>query len=217
MQIQTFDYRKHYSRYRKYYDERLSLYLKSKQATAYTMIILSLFTVSFFGIFAIRPTLTTIVELKRKIDDATILDTALQKKIDTLVQAQEQYQFIKDFIPAIEEALPEKPDIANALLKIENIASEKKATVSALQVQSIVYKSPETATTSAENKDILSTKLLALDFSANISGTYEQVTGFLEKLFTMRRTVNALSLELIPEGKQTTLKLLLSLNIYYLK
>lgn len=217
-QLSTSNYKKQYSRYRKIYNERLSPFVKSKHARAYTMIILSLFTVSFFGFFAIKPTLTTVVELKRKINDARILDSALQKKIDSLVRAQEEYQFVKDFIPAIEEALPDNPDVAKALLKIESLASDKQATITGLQTQAIIYKSIEIASLSAKNKDILTAKILSLDFSAALSGTYTQLTAFLEKLFTMRRTVTALSLELVPQGEQkATLKLLLRLNIYYLQ
>lgn len=214
MQIQGTDYQKRFVRYRKYYSQRINPFLKSRHATAYTMVVLSIFTISFFGFFAIRPTVKTIVELKRQIEDNQIVDKALQKKIDDLVIAQEEYQLIKDFVPAINEALPDTPNLTQALVKIESLASSQQASVSAMQVQSVTFQPGNIDTSKKE----ISNKPTTIDIAIKVSGNYKQLDAFLDKLFKTRRTITAQNLELLPETSETaTLKLVLKLNTYYLK
>lgn len=217
MDIQKIDYRKNLTRYRRLYDQRINPFVKSKHATAYSMVILSIFTIAFFGMFAIRPTLKTIVELKRQIEDNKQLDETLRKKIDSLVTAQEEYQFIKDFIPAINEALPEQPNIAKVLTKIEDLAAENQATISALQIQSISFQNVPSGNNKKASTAI--PQPTSIDVSLKMAGSYQQLISFLQGLFTMRREVDATFLELTPDATSAnaTLKLLLKINTYYLK
>lgn len=168
--------------------------------------------------FAIRPTLKTIVELKRQIKDASEVDIALQKKIDSLVAAQEEYQLIKDFVPAISEALPDQPNLTYILSKIENLASEKEATVAGLQVQSLAFK-PASLSESNQTAKTLNKEPTPIDISLTLSGDFKEFALFLEKLFTMRRTVIAESLELSSDktSEEEALGLSLKLKTYYLK
>ncbi|MBI2028979.1 type 4a pilus biogenesis protein PilO [Candidatus Gottesmanbacteria bacterium] len=216
MEIEKQNYKTYVTRYRKYYAQNVVPFIKSKHATAYSMIILSLFTISFFGMFAIRPTLTTITELKRQIDDSKQLNEALQNKINQVIAAQEQYQLIKDFVPAINNALPNRPELASLLRDIENIASEKGATLSAIQVNSITYLPQSTQSgslqTVAENE-----QPIIIDMTIKLNGTYEQTSAFLQKLLSIRRTVTAQTMELAASSEEASLNLVLKLNGYYLK
>lgn len=223
MPNENMPYQKYYSRYRKYYQRNIDPFVRSKHATAYSMIILSLFTIAFFGMFAIRPTLRTIIELKRQIKDNKEIDLALQTKINSLMVAQEEYQFIKDFVPAISEALPNQPNITNLLLSIENLALEKQATITSIQVQSVIYK-PINKEINNENDSFVKPVITnfqpsPIDISLKVSANYQQLYEFLEKLLTMRRLVTAKSLEIMPNNipEQGTVKILLRFNTYYLK
>lgn len=213
MQVPSVDYQKRFIRYRKYYSQKINPFLRSKHAIAYTMIILSIFTISFFGFFAIRPTIKTIVELKRQIEDSRVVDEALQKKINNLMVAQEEYQLIKDFVPLIDDALPDSPNLTQALVKIEELASSEQASISSMQVQSVAYQ-PGTPLSTKKLTD----KPTIIDLSIKVSGSYKQLDAFLEKLFKARRTITANHLELLPETTETaSLKMVLRLNAYYLK
>lgn len=215
--MRNIPYQKGFSVYRKYYSRHLGSLVKSKQATAYMMIVLSLFTISFFGIFAIRPTVKTIVELNRQIEDAQKVNETLQKKIDTLVRAQEEYQLIKEFVPAIDEALPNKPNLATVVTKIENLANEKEATVSALSVGKIVYKQQITDDLRASPQN--TTDAVSIGINLTLDGTYVEFASFLNSLFKMRRTVTSDNLTLAIGGSSAVIKLSLGLdlNSYYLK
>ena len=68
--------------------QSVSQSFKRKKTQAYTMFILSLFTISFFSIFAIRPTLKTVTSLHREIEDLEKIDEKLTTKINQLISAQ---------------------------------------------------------------------------------------------------------------------------------
>src|SRR3989344_478177 len=106
------------SRYHRY-SQKIAPLFKEKRIQAYTMITLSLFTISFFGSLAIRPTLGTIITLQKQIQDRTIVNQKLEEKINALIQAQTSYQAIEADLPTIYGLLPEKPDVTSLLLKIE--------------------------------------------------------------------------------------------------
>src|SRR3989344_5000597 len=74
---------------------------QKKSITAYAYIILTLFTVSFFGIFAITPTLTTIGNLNRQYEDSKLVYEALNKKLSSLQLLDFQYKEIQPDLPAI--------------------------------------------------------------------------------------------------------------------
>lgn len=215
MEIEKGNYKNYVTRYRKYYAQNFVPFIKSKHATAYSMIILSLFTISFFGMFAIRPTLTTITQLQRQIEDSKQLDEALQNKINQLVTAQEEYQFIKDFVPAINNALPSHPELASVLKDIESLAAKHDATVSAIQVNAITY-IPQNNLASQDQKVVQGGEPTLIDMTIKLDGSYIELSSFLQKLLTMRRTVTAQIMELSPQSDKASLQLVLKLNGYYL-
>lgn len=217
MEIEKENYKTYVTRYRKYYAQNIVPFMKSKYATAYSMIILSLFTISFFGMFAIKPTLTTITELRRQIDDSKQLDGALQNKINQVIAAQEEYQLIKDFVPAINSALPNRPELASVLSDVENLAADYDATISAIQVNSITY-IPQSSQSATLNKTVAEDEQpILIDMTIKLDGTYKQISAFLQKLLTMRRTVTAQTMELSPDSEQASLNLVLKINGYYLQ
>ncbi len=199
---------------KKYRHLKIKPLTSPKQTIAYTMLILSLFTVSFFGFVAIRPTLKTIFELRKQIEDSRLVDEALQKKIDNLIIAQQEYQLIKNLLPLINEALPSEADLTKALLKIENLANEYELTISSLQVGPITYQT--------KNEDSLVNKepngtTATIDIQIQLKGHYQQINKFLEKLFNTRRIITTNSLALSPISQEEGLNLSLKLNTYYLK
>lgn len=216
MQIEKDHYKTYVTRYRKYYAQNVVPFIKSKHATAYSMIILSLLTISFFGMFAIRPTIKTITELQRQIEDSKQLDELLQNKINQVVNAQDEYQLIQDFVPAINQALPNNPRLASVLGDIESLASEYGATVSAIQVQAITYTPISESDIQEEVIVSENAKPASIDMAIQLDGSYPELSAFLERLLTMRRTVTAQNLELSPDSDNATLGLVLRLNGYYL-
>lgn len=114
--------------------QRLESAFRETKMQAYTMLILSLFTVAFFGFFALRPTLTTIAQLKRQIEDNREIDKRLSDKINQLVAAQAEYETIAPFVPKLKSALPEGHQYIKTLFDIEDIRNSSSATVSSVKI-----------------------------------------------------------------------------------
>lgn len=120
MNFDLSDYRRHRSRYSK----QLKSLSKEPVAQASLALILSLLTVSFFGIFAIKPTLVTIAELMRTIKDKKEVNGLLQAKIEALTMAQANYERIKPDLGEVEKMLPQEALFLRLVAEINLLAWE---------------------------------------------------------------------------------------------
>lgn len=116
---------------------RLESTFRGTKTQAYTMLILSLLTVSFFGFFALRPTLTTIAQLKRQIEDNQEVDKRLSDKINQLIAAQAEYETIASFVPKVKRALPEGHQYVQTLFDLNDIRVNSSASVSSVKIGEI--------------------------------------------------------------------------------
>lgn len=168
-------------RYKKYYDLVSSVpqKLKSARAKAVTMLIFSLMALSFFGVFAINPTLTTITELQKKVQDAELVDRKLTAKITNLSLLQKAYPSIEGDIPTVYDALPQTARAANLLGKIKALAENQNISLTGIQIQKVKLTSDTESSGAVE------------PFSITMSGTgtYEDISTFLRNLYTFDRIV----------------------------
>lgn len=154
---------------------------KSKHRHAYTMFILSLFTMSFFGFFALRPTLVTIATLNRQIDDSRELDRRLSEKLNTLVQAQAEYEVVVPFLTKINNAIPENPEYPSLLKDIESI-SESGSTnnvVSKFQLGSVELNAKDSG---------------KIGLSVDSEGGYLSLESFIDQILSNARLLSINSL-----------------------
>lgn len=192
------DYKKEYFRYQRYF---LGSLTKSKKHQALWMLILSIFTVSFFSAFAIRPTIRTIVELNRRIQDERDVDKRLSEKIASLQTAQEEYEKIQPDLPLIYEVLPTDPALYPLVKAFETIATQSAVTDTSLNFQTVNL--IPGASGSAE---------ISLNLSA--SGPYDSLLSYLDSLEKVRRVVVWESASMKPpkETEETHSGLVLTIN-----
>src|SRR5882724_3344563 len=81
-------------RYREYL--KLLPKIKNDSSRAITMLILTFLAMAFLSIFAINPTLTTIVELQKQLQDSQFVYQELQTKRNNLSNLQDQYKVLSD-------------------------------------------------------------------------------------------------------------------------
>lgn len=160
------------------YQGRLTKLFEKEEVKAYTMAILSFFALSFFTLFAIKPTLSTLFTLKKQIADSEQLDKNLETKINSLLEVQEEFQGYKEDLNLVKEALPTYPQVPNLLRKIEGLAKEQGIIITDLQVEG--FKLQEKTTSDGP---------LSFTFLLSIAGDYPQVEGFLKKLLNLRRII----------------------------
>lgn len=200
-----FNYRTEYNRYRRYFTS-LEPMVKTPVARAYFSLIASLFALSFFGAFAIRPTVKTIVGLRKEIYDARNTNNKLQEKINSLSEAQTQYSFVQNEIPIVLAALPKNTEFSTLLKQIENIALASGATVSGIQFHSVHMFGKATqdgqttriATSSGGTTNASSSpdqpgnsgEIMPIPFSLVLRGSYSNITAFLTSLSQLSRLIS---------------------------
>lgn len=215
--------------FRKYY-RPLEPILQKPKNRVYTATVLSFLTVSLFIWYAIRPTIQTILSLRREIRDSTAVNEQMETKIAALVEAQATYQDIVPRLGLIKEAVPETPDMVNLMVQLRNLANSVDATMSAANVVSIPLtiektKSVSIAQPSPSPSPVPGTqkqdKNATSPVTVTIQGSYESMKQFIQGVYAMRRIVTIVDITMLPYGTDTntkrgeTLTMTLKLNGYF--
>lgn len=153
-----------------------------------TELFFTILTVIFFALFAIRPTIVTMTELVKEIEDKRETDEALAKKVTALSTAQSEYFALQDEFPLLEEVMPVNVDVSQLVKIIEKVASEEQLSVTAIQVREVPL--PPLA-----EPEFSKVNPLTLNTTVGLVGKYENGRRFLEKLTELRPliTLNTIS------------------------
>lgn len=171
---------------------------------------LSIIAVIFFAIFAIRPTLVTISDLIKEIDDKKALSEKMSQKIASLATIQTQYLSLGDQILVLDEAIPAKPKFEEALRVIEKIASERKLVINSIQVNEVPAAQEEDIPFSQKERK-------NLPVSVMVSGDYLTIRNFVEDLKNYRRAliVDSIIFSVNEERNQKKLTANITINIQF--
>lgn len=180
--------------------------IKNKKTASYFALTFTLITLSFFGIFAIRPTLTTATSLTKSVEDLKKINEEYGNKIDSFIRAQTEYEKIRDDLFLIDAALPNNANFSKLLKTIERFADQENVSIAQLQIDSVPISTPSSTS-----------KLERYGFGMVASGEYSPLTSFLSHLLNWRRIVTVRSLDFVQEGSTTsgTLRLTLKGTLYY--
>lgn len=173
----------------------------------YGKAILTLITLLIFIIFAIKPTIETILVLQKKLDNSKIVLEKLNKKTEDLSVARKNYQNIDSNIKlSIQKAVPASTKLETIISSLEDIAKIHQATISALQFQPTILE-----------KDSLTGKTEEISFTYNAEGSFDNLTQMLQDFRKSQRLLSIKSLTLNKvEGKPTILMSITGKG-YYLK
>jgi Tfp pilus assembly protein PilO len=153
--------------------------LTHKRTRDYITLAFTFAALSFFGIFAINPTLTTILNLRKQLEDSKFVNMKLEEKIANLTTLQQQYNALAPDLPTIFAALPQKSSSPYLLSQFQAIAQSTKVTVDSLQVKPFDLSQKSTG---------------SFDYSLEVIGTYENLTRFLSSLAKFDRIIAITSL-----------------------
>jgi Tfp pilus assembly protein PilO len=173
-------------------------------------LIISISVIVFFAIFAIRPTLLTMTELIKEIEDKRTLDRALDQKIAALGSAQSEFLTLQDRLGVLDEAIPSQPDLVTSVKTIERIASDRNLPITAISVSDIPDDLPE---------DVPFEKLKRqnLIISLSVTGDYLAIRQFVEDIKSTRRmfVLESVTFSTGDELGTRMLKASLSVNVPY--
>lgn len=210
-------------RYRRYYQAMEDI-VKHPKANAYTTAIFSFLAVSLFGWYAVRPTLQTILTLRREIADNTKISARMEDKITKLIEVQASYQSVQDDIPLLDQALPSAPDAIGIVSQLKNLAQANSASVSSITVSSVpIIGKPSESTESGSKQEGANKKVHDVPISMIITGSYPGLRSFVEGLTSLRRivTIDAITLNLDKDIRTSStssdiaLKMTVKVNAHY--
>ena len=186
METQSF-----YPRLRINYRNLVPLFEKPKVA-AYTMLVLSFFTIAIFGVFAIRPTLATIAQLQKKITDLRDVNTQMGDKITMLRRANAEYQSILPSLDAVFAALPNEPQASQLLGKFNRALIENNIDVNVLQISTIALSRPSSVPVRAN----------IIGFTLTGKASYDNILRLVDLLSRSDRivTLDSVDISLTPTG-----------------
>src|SRR4051812_13582704 len=173
---------------RRNYLERLKILpvLKEQKTQAYLTLAFTFAALSIFGLFAINPTLTTIADLQKQLEESKVIKEQLDTKIANLYALQNEYYKLQPDLPVVFSAIPNKPEPAPLLGKIQAIAAKDK--LSLMQLESfqvdLMKKSTDPKAKSSYTITIQG------------QGSYEQLAAFIESFTHFDRilTIESLSI-----------------------
>lgn len=197
------------SRYSRYFTHIQPL-LKAPIVRSYGGIILNLITMSVFILFAIKPTVETILVLQKKLEDSNQVLAQITQKAENLSLAKKNYSEMNSTIKSkIQTAVPGQVSIKTLTASLENIALTNQASISALQIQPVTIQSIDNPTNAK--------KLKELSFTYNIEASYTNMVNILKEL---QKTVRIISVDnLILNKTESSSNLLMSVTgkAYYLE
>jgi Tfp pilus assembly protein PilO len=175
-------------------------------------LLLSVGAVMFFAIFAIRPTLLTMSDLIKEIEDKRKLDTELTQKIAALSTAQSEFLALQDQLHVLDQALPNQPQLLQSLKIIEKVASEQNLTIISMTIPEIP---PETEVATNTPASKLTRQNIPL--GVTVSGTYPEMREFVEQLRRVRRSfiIDSVSFSVSQEKSTKQLRANVTFSIPY--
>lgn len=173
-------------------------------------LILSIILVIVLGVFAIQPTLVTMSELIKEIDDKKDLNGKLATKISQLQSAQNEYYRVENSLYLIDEAIPSQPELIKVLKIVELLATENNVLINSVGVPNI----PDEKISQLSFAEI-SQQPLAI--SVSVAGDYVDIRAYIEALRKSRRIfeVATVTFNVSENRGDQTLQASISLNAPY--
>lgn len=149
-------------------------------------LLLSFVLVLVLAVVAIQPTLTTIAELNKEIEEKKELTSKLSSKISAVTTAIDVYGQYEDKIELLDQALPSSANLIPTFKIIEKLAGENNVIITAASANKV----PDET-----EKDSLAANapLESLPISVTVMGQYQDMKSFVEALHDSRRTIHVLS------------------------
>lgn len=145
-------------------------------------LILSLLSIGFFAFAAIRPTLQTMAELLKQIEEKKTLNTQLSTKINALGIAQSNLVAKEPLFGALDVAIPASPDFTTLMAVVEKVASENQVTFDSSQTEKVPLEVKTSTSTAAQT-------LVSYPINLSFSGKYENLIALMREIQSLKRVI----------------------------
>lgn len=199
------------------YTQDLRRYYRLPAVQVSLTLVLSLFVVAIFIVFALRPTIVSIVTLKKTITESTKTLQQLDTKVATLKKVATQLEALKPFLPTFNINIPNEGAMYSPFTSaIEALALQTGTLLESESIgPTLLFSRILSPYTPSRNQSVVE-----LPFTARVTGNYPAVFEFLSKLLLMERVVAVESVTITKETGAKSSSAMIALNIsgsaYYL-
>lgn len=175
-------------------DIKLLSPIADEKVQQYAFVVFTVVALSVFGLFAISPTITTILELRKKLEDSELVNQQLAQKLTNLSSLQQAYANLGTDLETVNKAIPTHPDVARLIGQLQTIATEENVSIQELQS----FPAPIYEPKKKKGKD----KYPSFEFSVEVTGTYNNLQSFLKQLTAFERIVTVTSVGVEKDSSQ---------------
>ena len=163
--------------YAKYFE--LVPNFQKEKTQKFTTIALTLLASIILFVFAVGPTLSTIGNLQRQVDDNKFVEQKLKQKINNMSLLDQQYSNLEKDLDVVYSAVPKSPQIPLLLGEIQAIAKNSNIKLKTFQTFQV-----DVSQLATSNK-----KYSAFDFALSAEGNYQDMLIFLNNLVSFQRVI----------------------------
>lgn len=178
-----------YVRYRSLFLRFFSHYKDRQDVKMYLEVLLSLATISFFAILALRPTLITIAELIKEIESKEQTLAIMDSKIQDLSAAQTRYDQELRKIRLVNSSIPTLAEPELIVRQIEGLTARSSVSVLSMITKEATLLGKDNPKTNATIGVDLPDGSKELGISIGSSAQYPDLLNFLSDLERTRRPV----------------------------
>lgn len=156
-------------------------YLTPEKSQKFFGLVLTLCALSFFGFFAIKPTISTILKLRKELSDNQFVLKQLETKIKNITGLRKQYFNLQNDLPIVNNAITIQPDAPILFAQIQSIA--KTTNIAIKKLQNFEVEIIKDGKSTSKN-------YYSYNFTVAGSGSFENISKFIQTLTDMERVVN---------------------------
>lgn len=205
-------WRNQYSRYKDFFLNVYGAYQKKTEAKMFIEILLSVSISAIFVFFALRPTVLTILELVKTIQEKESTIKTLEQKIENINLARKIYDENSPAIALVTSAIPEIPEPEMLSRQVQGLAAQNSVELSSLAIENIPLSGAEEIKT---DKDLtnLPSGANPITFSLNIkSSNFPLISNILSQLENLRVPIKLDSFTITSAVTEETVNLILAVG-----
>lgn len=208
-------WRGQYVRYKDFFLNVFGIYKTRPDLKSFLEIILSSLTISFFAIFALRPTLSTIAELLQEIKGREETEAKLAQKIKDLDKAKSVYNQEFQRIVLLNTAIASQPPVESFVNQIQALTEKNSATLNKVSIAETTLVGPEQKN---DNPDLslLPEGAGGMPFSVTAKGKYASFIDLFSDLENFRIPILVDTFGISKNPEEATLILAISGRTAYL-
>ncbi len=199
------------------YSQDLRRYYRMPAVQVSLTLVLSLFVMAIFIVFALRPTIVTIVTLKKTIAESEKIRQQLSVKMTNLQKASVQFELLKPILPMLNSTIPNNGAEYLPLTTAIEILARQTGTQLESESLGPTLLFSRIISPFIPSKD---QSVVELPFTARVIGSYPNISAFLAKLLSMERIIIIESVTITREigskEENTNVALNISGSAYYL-